>query len=93
MRFSSCWSNERIFGFKDLDGALEGFYSVIVDGLTNLPNEETKIELLNETMNLQYKREMNISSVKMKISYNNGEEGGTTVWLSKKIIEKLLGKL
>lgn len=83
----------KTFSFKDIDGALEGFYGVLVDGLTNLPKEDTKIELPNETINLQYKKEMNMASVKMKISYNNGEEGGTTVWLSQKNIDKLFNKL
>lgn len=83
----------KTFGFKDIDGALEGFYSVITEGLTTLPKEDIKIELPNETINLQYKKEMNAASVKMKISYNNGEEAGTTVWLTKKNIDKLFGKL
>jgi hypothetical protein len=83
----------KTFSFKDVDGALEGFYGVIIDGLTNLPKEDTKIELPNETLSLQYKKEMNMSSVKIKISYKNGEEAGSTVWLSKKNIDKLFNKL
>jgi hypothetical protein len=83
----------KTFSFKDVDGALEGFYNVIKDGLTTLPKEDVKIELPNETVNLQYKKEMNIASVKMKISYNSGEEGGVTVWLTQKQIDKLFGKL
>jgi len=83
----------KTFSFKDVDGALEGFYGVIIDGLANLPKEDTKIELPNETISLQYKKEMNMASVKIKISYKTGEESGTTVWLSKKNIDKLFGKL
>lgn len=83
----------KTFGFKDIEGALEGFYGVIIDGLANLPKEDTKIELPNETLSLQYKKEMNMASVKIKISYKTGEESGTTVWLSKKNIDKLFGKL
>ncbi len=83
----------KTFSFKDVDGALEGFYGVINEGLTNLPKEDVKIELPNETISLQYKKEMNLASVKMKITYNNGEEGGVTVWLTKKNIDKLFGKL
>jgi hypothetical protein len=83
----------KTFSFKDIDGALEGFYTVIKDGLTTLPKEEVKIELPNETVTLQYTKAMNIASVKMKISYNNGEEGGTTVWLTQRQIDKLFNKL
>ncbi|WP_284651491.1 hypothetical protein [Flavobacterium terrisoli] len=83
----------KTFSFKDIDGALEGFYTVINDGFTSLPKEDIKIELPNETVSLQYKKEMNMATVKMKISYNNGEEGGITVWLSKKNIDKLFNKL
>ncbi|MCF6130965.1 hypothetical protein [Flavobacterium wongokense] len=83
----------KTFSFKDVDGALEGFYSVIMDGMANQPKEDIKIELPNETVNLQYKKEMNIASVKMKISYNSKEEGGVTVWLTKLQIDKLFGKL
>lgn len=83
----------KTFSFKDIDGALEGFYTVIQEGMTTQPKEDIKIELPNETINLQYKKEMNIASVKMKISYNNGEEGGVTVWLTKLQIDKLFNKL
>lgn len=83
----------KTFSFKDVDGALEGFYGVINEGLTTVPKEDVKIELPNETVSLQYKKEMNTASVKIKISYNNGEEGGATVWLTKKNIDKLFGKL
>lgn len=83
----------KTFGFKDIDGALEGFYGVINEGLTTVPKEDVKIELPNETVSLQYKKEMNTASVKMKISYKNGEEAGATVWLTKKNIDKLFGKL
>lgn len=83
----------KTFSFKDVDGALEGFYSVITDGLTTVPKEDIKIELPNETINLQYKKEMNTASVKMKITYNNKEEAGATVWLTKKNIDKLFNKL
>ncbi len=83
----------KTFSFKDIEGALEGFYGVIVEGMTSLPKEDIKVELPNETVNLQYKKEMNIASVKMKISYNNGDEGGVTVWLTKRQIDKLFGKL
>jgi hypothetical protein len=83
----------KTFSFKDVDGALDGFYEVIKDGLTTLPKEEVKIELPNETVILQYTKAMNIASVKMKISYNNGEEDGATVWLTQKQIDKLFNKL
>ncbi|MEO5775611.1 MAG: hypothetical protein ABIQ27_01820 [Flavobacterium sp.] len=83
----------KTFSFKDIDGAFEGFYEVIKDGLTNLPKEDIKIELPNETVSLQFTKAMNIASVKMKISYNNGEESGTTVWLTQKQIDKLYNKL
>jgi len=83
----------KTFSFKDIDDALEGFYNVINDGFISLPKEDIKIELLNETVNLQYTKSMNIASVKMKISYNNGQEGGVTVWLTKKQIDKLFNKL
>ncbi len=83
----------KTFSFKDVDGALEGFYGIIKDGLAALPKEDTKIELPNETVSLQYTKAMNIASVKMKISYNNGEESGTTVWLTQKQVDKLFNKL
>ena len=83
----------KTFSFKDIDGALEGFYSVINDGFTALPKEDITIELPNETVSLQYTKSMNIASVKMKISYKNGEESGITVWLTKKQIDKLFNKL
>ncbi len=83
----------KTFSFKDIDGALEGFYGVINEGLTNLPKEDIKIELPNETVLLQFTKAMNIASVKMKVSYNNGSEGGVTVWLTKRQIDKLFGKL
>lgn len=83
----------KTFSFKDVDGALEGFYGVITEGLTTVPKEDIKIELPNETINLQYKKEMNTASVKMKITYNNKEEAGATVWLTKKNIDKLFNKL
>lgn len=83
----------KTFSFKDIDGALEGFYNVIVDGLTNLPKEDIKIELPNETVMLQFTKTMNIAKVKMKVSYNNGAEGGVTVWLTKTAIDKLFNKL
>lgn len=83
----------KTFSFKDVDGALEGLYGAISDGLTTVPKEDIKIELPNETLNLQYKKEMNTASVKIKISYNNKEEAGATVWLTQKNIDKLFGKL
>ena len=83
----------KTFSFKDIDGALEGFYSAINEGFTSLPKEDIKIELPKEIVNIQYTKSMNITSVKMKISYNNGEEGGVTVWLTKKQIDKLFNKL
>jgi len=83
----------KTFSFKDIDGALDGLYTVIKDGLTAQPKEDIKIELPNETVSLQFTKAMNIASVKMKISYNNGEEGGTTVWLTQKQIDKLFNKL
>lgn len=83
----------KTFSFKDADGALEGFYGIITAGLTNVPSEDVKVELPNETINLQYKKEMGLASVKMKISYNSKEESGATVWLTKKNIDKLFGKL
>ncbi|MCF6128317.1 hypothetical protein L1S35_01430 [Flavobacterium sp. AS60] len=83
----------KTFSFKDIDGALEGFYSVIADGFTNLPKEDIKIELPTETVTLHYTKAMNVVNVKMKISYNNGEEGGATVSLTKVAIDKLFGKL
>lgn len=83
----------KTFSFKDVDGALEGFYMVIKEGLTSLPKEDIKIELPNETVNLQFTKAMNIASVKMKVSYTNGEESGTTVWLTQKQIDKLFNKL
>ncbi|MFN3753419.1 hypothetical protein [Flavobacterium sp.] len=83
----------KTFSFKDIDDALEGFYTVIKDGLTAQPKEDIKIELPNETVSLQFTKAMNIASVKMKISYNNGEESGTTVWLTQKQIDKLFNKL
>jgi hypothetical protein len=82
----------KTFSFKDIDGALEGFYNVIIDGFTNLPKEDVTIELPTETVKLQYKMTMNVVNVKMKISYNNGEEGGATVSLTKAAIDKLFGK-
>ena len=83
----------KTFSFKDVDGALEGFYTLISEGFTNLPKEDIKIELPNETVSLQYTKAMNVTNVKMKVSYNNGEEGGTTVSLTKKAIDKLFNKL
>lgn len=83
----------KTFSFKDIDGALEGFYSVINEGFISLPKEDIKIELPNETVSLQYTKAMNVASVKMKILYNSGEEGGVTVWLTKKAIDKLFNKL
>ncbi len=83
----------KTFSFKDIDGALEGFYSVINEGFSSLPKEDIKIELPNETVSLQYTKSMNVANVKMKIAYNNGEEGGITVWLTKKAIDKLFNKL
>jgi len=82
----------KTFSFKDIDGALEGFYGVIMEGLNTVPKEDVKIELPNETVSLQFKKEMNIASVKMKISYNDGQEGGITVWLTKLQINKLFNK-
>jgi len=82
----------KTFSFKDVDGAFEGFYGVIIEGLNTVPKEDVKIELPNETVSLQYKKEMNIASVKMKISYNDGQEGGVTVWLTKLQINKLFNK-
>ncbi len=83
----------KTFSFKDIDGALEGFYNVIIEGFTNLPKEAIKIELPNETVSLQYTKTMGVATVKMKVSYNSGEEGGETVSLTKKAIDKLFGKL
>lgn len=83
----------KTFSFKDVDGAMEGLYTIINEGFTALPKEDVKIELPNETLNLQYKKEMNMASVKIKVSYKSGAEGGVTVWLSKKNIDKLFGKL
>ncbi len=83
----------KTFSFKDIDGALEGFYTIINDGFTSLPKEDIKVELPTETVTLQYTKAMNIASVKMKISYNNGDEGGVTVSLTKMAIDKLFGKL
>ncbi len=83
----------KTFSFKDIDDALEGFYTVIKDGLAAQPKEDIKIELPNETVSLQFTKAMNIASVKMKVSYNNGEEGGTTVWLTQRQIDKLFNKL
>ncbi|QBZ98078.1 hypothetical protein [Flavobacterium sangjuense] len=82
----------KTFSFRDIDGALEGFYGLIIEGFTNLPKEDIKIELPKETVNLQYTKSMNIARVKMKISYNNGDEGGVTVWLTKKQIDAIFGK-
>lgn len=82
----------KTFSFKDIDGALEGFYNVIIEGFTTLPKEDIEIELPNEKVKLQYKTTMNVVNVKMKISYNNGEEGGATVSLTKSAIDKLFGK-
>lgn len=82
----------KTFSFKDIDGALEGFYNVIIEGFTTLPKEDIEIELPNEKVRLQYKTAMNVVNVKMKISYNNGEEGGATVSLTKTAIDKLFGK-
>lgn len=83
----------KTFSFKDVDGALEGFYTVINEGFTTLPKEDIVIELPNETVSLQYTKAMNIASVKMKVTYNNGEEGGVTVWLTKRQIDKLFNKM
>lgn len=83
----------KTFSFKDIEDALEGFYTVIKDGLATQPKEDIKIELPNETVSLQFTKAMNIASVKMKVSYNNGEEGGTTVWLTQRQIDKLFNKL
>lgn len=83
----------KTFSFKDIDGALEGFYGVINEGFTNLPKEDIKIELPNETVSLQYTKAMNVVNVKMKVSYNSGEESGVTVSLTKKAIDKLFNKL
>ena len=83
----------KTFSFKDVDGALEGFYNVIIEGFTNLPKEAIKIELPNETVSLQYTKAMGVATVKMKVSYNSGEEGGETVPLTQKAIDKLFGKL
>jgi hypothetical protein len=83
----------KTFSFKDVEGDLEGFYNIIKEGLTAQPKEDIKIELPNETVSLQFTKAMNIASVKMKISYNIGEEGGVTVWLTQKQIDKLFNKL
>ncbi|WP_333876839.1 hypothetical protein [Flavobacterium sp.] len=83
----------KTFSFKDVDGALEGFYTVINEGFTTLPKEDIVIELPNETVSLQYTKAMNIASVKMKVTYTNGQEGGVTVWLTKRQIDKLFNKL
>lgn len=82
----------KTFSFKDVDGALEGFYNVIIEGFTTLPKEDISIELPTETVKLQYTKAMNVVNVKMKITYNNGDEGGVTVSLTKTAIDKLFGK-
>lgn len=80
------------FSFKDVDNALEGFYKVIMDGFENVPKEDIQIDLPDETIKLQYTKEMGIVKMKMKVSYTNKTDPGTTVWLNKKQVNKIFNK-
>lgn len=80
------------FSFKDVDNALEGFYKVIMDGFENVPKEDVQIDLPDETIKLQYTKEMGIVKMKMKVSYTNKTDPGTTVWLNKKQVNKIFNK-
>lgn len=80
------------FSFKDVDNALEGFYKVIMDGFETLPKEDVQVDLPDETIKLQYTKEMGMAKMKMKITYKDKTDPGMTVWLNKKQINKIFGK-
>ena len=92
MKYSTLnvWKN---FGFNDVDGALDKFYTVVIDGFDNLPSEPITLDFPNDTVSLYYTKNMGIISMKMFSKNKASGIDGETPYFTKKQINKLFGKI
>lgn len=82
------------FIFKDIDGAFNSLYDIIIKGFEEMPKEPIKLELDKEFLWIHFQKDMGIKLVYFESSYTKDDNShkGISRKFTKKQIEKLFGK-
>ena len=81
------------FSFDDVDGAFDGLYKLMVDGIDNQPEKDMMIELPESFIWLHFDRKMGQSFVEFKHALDkNATVLGVSTWMNKKKLKTVFGK-
>lgn len=78
------------FQFEDIDNAFENLYTIIMDGLENIPEDGIFMELPNGDLKLNFIKTMGVANANM--TYTENGISGTSGWITKRQTIKLFGK-
>ncbi|MGH1518008.1 hypothetical protein [Chryseobacterium sp. JK1] len=83
----------RSFSFQNLNGDVTGLYKLIIDGFTNVPDENIILELPNDIIELHYERNYGQQTVQfIQIINKNRKYVGKSQFLTQKQVEKVFGR-
>lgn len=82
----------RYIAFKDIDGALDGFYKVLQDGFTNTPKDVILLDFPDDKVTLKFTKNMGVVSLKIFSTSKSTGITGESGYFTKKQINKLFGK-
>ncbi len=81
------------FAFNDENNAFNNLYETMLEGLSNPPSEDIKLELPDSFIWLKFQKAFGIGNVMILHDvHKNGEVVGSTIWLTKRKLKTLFGK-
>lgn len=86
-------SDTKSFSFEDKENAFEKLYQLIIDGFENLPNNDIMIDLPNDIIWLHFEKNLGLVSFQFRQAINKSDVFAYSVYLTKKQVQKLFGKI
>lgn len=79
------------FSFKDIDGAFDNLYNLIMTNLEAKSKDEVTLELPDGILILKFEANMGIASFQFQFT-NNNTISGRSIYMTKRQAQKLFGK-